>query len=448
VNASQYTGGLRHQRGFIFGWLLVAPVLVAVGVVVLVGDEPLSSEAQAWDAWLETRPQTSQAYDYLMGLDVLPPDDPALAGSRLLAAYEEAVAEAEDLYGAVEHPEWTVHERLPLPDTDQELFCSLLEPECQARLEASGARINAALETNRVLLERLDTFLVMDDYVSLASPTVYEPYPPIYYLLNAHGLGLLEIYQEARRGNPGAALERLMRRITRVRAHLATADHLVVKMALERMLHESLDHVVYLSGRHGLAVTPIAPLSTQERSLELSLLREYAGMALMYRDLDGNPALFGPYESVPQWWVRALYKPHMTINMAHEGFDYWYQRSLLPAVEFVATRDHERPEPKVRLWTKLTNYVGTVLVAIAGPSYEDYIARLHDLDTKIQLTNAVVGLHGEAAIASAAAVQSPYDGTSARYVVEVSALCLHGAASREPGGVCVPHVQAQLGIGS
>ncbi|AHI33044.1 hypothetical protein AU15_05480 [Marinobacter salarius] len=84
------------------------------------------------------------------------------------------------------------------------------------------------------------------------------------------------------------------------------------------LMSENLDVLSEILARHGYDLAPeVPPMTRAERDFTLAMAREFAMGYYMYQSLDRHPQFFDTSSDntwTPGWWVRAVFKPNMTIN--------------------------------------------------------------------------------------------------------------------------------------
>lgn len=357
--------------------------LVALGLAVLLAglwllDEPLDEQAQAW---LQGPPATAQslAYYQLLGLDAASGADPQQVGRARLQAHRQWRAEHSFSEPHVAAP---AAQPLVLPDD----LCRLGDAGCLQQLRSDRAALSALLAQHAELLQRYQHLLAQDDYRTLSQPSMDEPLANFIALERAGRLRALQALVLAEEGRSADALLLLQRDVQQLRGWLARADNLILKMLLVQVLAGSLDAMAVLHGA-GLLPQP-APqplLDAAERSLQAPMQREFALVGNGLLGLLDDPQTAAEM-GVLRWQTRWLYKPQMTVNDSLPGYSQTAAASRLDTGE-VAAALHATASHEPGLWRRLRNPLGTILSQIAGPDYNRYLARLHNLNAKLVLFN-------------------------------------------------------------
>jgi len=384
-------------------------------------DEPLTPQALAWLD--EPADADSSAYYQLLGLDAPAGEQPQAVGRRLLQAHRQWRSE----HGPYDLLVSADGARIELPG--QEL-CPLGEPACLRQLRGDRAALAELLARHGELLRRYEDLLALNDYRTLSQPSMDEPLANFTSLDRANRLRGARALALAVDGRGDEALALLQQDTRQLRAWLARADNLVLKMVLVNQLGRDLDGIAALH-REGLLPAPAAqaPLSEAERSLEAAMRREFALVGSGMLTLVDNPQTAAEL-GVFRWQLQWLYKPRMTVNDLLPDYLRVAARSRLEAAAFVRSLD--RPARRqLSTWRRMRNPVGAILGDVAMPDFGKYLARLHDLDAKLALFNALGRAVPEA--------DNPYrPGQRPWWSGERQAYCFDGPLKDEHGLRCLP----------
>lgn len=353
-------------------WIKVALAVLA-GVLLLAGlwlwDEPLQPQAQQWlrhDGSGESR-----AFLQLLGMAAPAGADVQEHGRQLLERhrrYELDEAMPESPPG------------LALPE-----LCRLGEGSCLERLQERPEQIGRWLEEHAELRQRYLELLPLSDYRSLTSPGPDEPFPAFMALERANRLLALEALQLASQGQAQQAMDLLTGNLAHLRRWLAQSDRLVMKMVLVSLISHDLESlaVLYQAGLIGRP-PPFAPLGAEELSMLAPLRHEFAAVAggLSAQHVDAADEM-----GKASWQMFWLFKPNMSVN------------DLLPryqaALQWPTVADESSAEPD--FWRRLRNPIGSILVSVASPDLTRYVARVHDLERKIELFNQLGSVRPQSA---------------------------------------------------
>ncbi|WP_252272440.1 hypothetical protein [Pseudomonas subflava] len=389
-------------------WIVLTILLLLVALVgLLLHDEPLDPQAQAW---LEPPAvgAESAAYYQLMGLDAGAGQDPQVVGRARLQAHRQwrTAHRFDDLLTAA------AVERIELP---REPLCMFGEPDCLPRLRGDRARLAELATRHGELLRRYEHLLALNDFRSLSQPSMDEPLANAVALDHANRLRAVQALALAEDGRGAEALALLQWDVHLLRQWLARADTVILKMLLVRQLGSHLDALAALY-RTGLVPRPETQpaLSEAEHSLEVAMQREFALVGGGMLTMTDNPQMAAALKGL----LHLMYKPHMTVNDMLPDYRQIAARSHLDAPTFAHTLERSmRDTPS--LWRRARNPVGGILGGIAMPDFNPYLARLHDLDAKLGLFNALGQTVPEA--------DSPYrPGHQARWNNMRQAYCFSG----------------------
>lgn len=398
--------------------------LVGLGVLAWswLQDEPLDTRAQAW---LEPPAESAEsaAYFQLLGLDAPAGQEPQAVGRQRVQAHRQWRTQ----HDLSEPMAAVASERIELPGAE---LCMLGEGDCVQRLREERAVLAELLVRHGELLRRYETLLALQDYRSLSQPSMDEPLANFTTLDRANRLRAAQALALALDGRGDEALALLQQDVRLLRGWLARADQLILKMILVRQLGKDLDAIAALH-RAGLVPSPAAQpaLSAAERSLESAMQREFALVGIGLLTLVGNPQLAAEVQ-VSRWKLHLMYKPHMTVNDMFPDYQRVAAHSRLDTAAFVRTLTSP-PRRAPSLWSRVRNPVGTILGSVAMPDFSKYLARLHDLDAKLALFNALGQSVPEA--------DNPYrPGQPASWNAQRQAYCFTGPLPDEQGVRCLP----------
>ncbi|PSL10970.1 hypothetical protein CLV44_12450 [Marinobacterium halophilum] len=381
--------------------LIVLVILISsvTSIIIQQQDDDLLPEVTAMLITAEP-PESSRAYTYLMGIHSAAGQSPAATGHRLLAQIRE-----QEQSAAPSSVSTTLNDELALPEGP--LFCPFKQTGCLESLFANEAALAAAVQEHGELLQRWQTFLSIDDYAVLTRPRLSEPFPHYQYLLKASRLAILQSIRNAVTGTPDTALQQLAYTTAQLRRLLAQESHLVGKMVAVQLLSDQIDATNALISRFELQpARQVSPLTAAEKSLAKAMARELAGAAFLYQQMDGRPDLLSQTSDIPVWFVHFLFKPGISTNALLPIYQDFVISSELSPAEFVAHIEQSSvPQPQQH-WIR--NPVGTILNNIALPNMREYAARMHDLELKFRLFNALNSLNNNTQNAATKRFQNPY----------------------------------------
>jgi hypothetical protein len=409
---------MKKWQRILLGTLLV----LGAGAWLWWQDEALNPQARAW---LEepAAPAESSAYYQLLGLDAPAGQEPQAVGRQLVQAHRQWRAEhgPYDLLASA-----AADQRIELPGKE---LCALGEPDCLQQLREDRAALAELLARHGELLLRYENLLALNDYRTLSQPSMDEPLANFTTLDRANRLRGAQALALAADGRGEEALALLQQDVRQLRAWLARADNLILKMMMVSLLGRDLDSIAALH-RDGLVPAPAAQpaLSEAERSLQAPMQREFAlvGSGLLTLVDDPQTAtelgVFG-------WQLQWLYKPQMTVNDLLPDYQRVAARSRLDTAAFAGTLGG-RAREELSIWRRLRNPVGAILGDVAMPDFNKYLARLHDLDAKLALFNSLGQKLPEA--------DNPYGpGQRASWNKKRQAYCFSGPLKDEQGLRCL-----------
>ena len=115
----------------------------------------------------------------------------------------------------------------------------------------------------------------------------------------------------------------------------------------------------------------------------------------MYQSLDRHPQFFDTSSDntwTPGWWVRAVFKPNMTINSVLPAYLQAIELSQLTPKDY-REQVNEAAEIEVKAsW--LRNPTGTILARAGGPAFQNYVTEAFNIHGKLSLLNQVIAFKG------------------------------------------------------
>jgi hypothetical protein len=365
--------------------LLATFLFILLTVTLLQIDDDLDPKAQSMYAQaMESK--ESKAYLYLLGMQAAIDEQPEAVGKAIMASIRKAekkVIANPHLNQEYEFVDAPNEKRLPLfvLGTCEGDNCEYVD-----KLFSYPFDLETVTVEQSVLLKRYKKFIAMRDYHTLALPLVESPFPHFQYVMAGNTLVSLEAIKKAKNGNIKGAKKILLDDISSMRVQLQQADMIVAKMIYTSGISRTLDVLSMLIQKYdSRAETNIPALSIEERSLVKAMNYEYAVAHNMFKSLDKAPNLLSKDGQLPEWMVRALFKPNMTLNATFPVLRQAGQDSLLSSKAFAQKVANNQPIIKTK--SNIRNYAGTVLGKIEGPNYNQYISRLFNLDAKIHLFN-------------------------------------------------------------
>lgn len=369
-------------------------------------DEKPTPAAEHWFAPIARDvPDAENAWLYMLGLHAAKEDNPIAFGRQRLDAYEARIARP----GPRQEPDATekalFEDALPFVQKDAQgkgfVFCDADKEDCLAWGAVNAERLRDLERSNAVLMQRYETLLGMSRIKDMSTPSVDEPLPDttreaaLYRNLIWRDLG-----DAATRP---AALRRIARAVEFAQYADASGTSLQMKMLGERtreLYMRVLDTLVDHAGATGIDalrdtidVVLRAPAPAQ-REWEPTLHRE----ALRLNTALAESVFPGPIDAwryctkacFSNWVIAQLYVPQASRNTAaqlwdarlalHDG-DPRDMAALSAAVSQIIDATMPLASSARETARRMSyNMSGKTLVAIATPSYDDYLTFQHDVE--------------------------------------------------------------------
>lgn len=368
--------------------ILIMLLLVICGLVSLQFDDSPNSEVTDYVSLIENRMLNgSQAYLFLSGIAAIEGENILSRGEELLARYNDPTNKSLAM-GSVDEKK-DENNKLSIADKNNGLYCKLWEAECLGDIVGGSSEWEDEIQNFSVIAERYERFISYSEYTTITKPDATEQYPEYKYLSYGNRIRILSALSLAESGRAEDAIEMLRNDNRYLRKHLELADNLIHKMIFVILLANNLDVVVYMHSAHNMReISEIPYLSSSEINMEYPFAREFVMVYNYFLELDRHPEFFRVGGKIPGWLVRSVFKPHMTMNDSVGNYTKLIKLANLSAKDFsvriLNTESNQKKERRFR------NYAGSILNEISMPEYSDYIARLHDLNCKISLTNYVL----------------------------------------------------------
>lgn len=378
----------------------------------------------------------SEAYLYLLGIVATEGEDPLTVGKQLFTLIQQA--EKNYTFGdeSFDYQGYPEDKKLALPQG--ELFCSGWDDGCWQSIFSNEYDIDQTLKTHALLLERYHVFLKMDDYRSLSRPILLETFPAFHYLLKANRLVILSSIKTKQTSI-------LINTIAALRQNLKRADNLIGKMIYSALISDNLDALFLIAHQEKSTLKDKIPsLLQSERDFGSAMPRE---LALSYdigagleKDTDFfSSANMGVNISTPSWMVKPLFKPNMSLNHVGDFHKKVIARSQLTPIEFASAvlDDDKRLRTKPSYLSYIRNPIGFILNDVASPSFDQYIAKLFDLNAKVAIFNQTT--NKVELPADLDYIQNPYyeTGGTAYYSKDGRSICLTGPLENDKNQRCL-----------
>lgn len=354
-------------------------LLISITVIIFLFtqiDDDLSAESRELVERIPTGGH-SEAYLFLTGIYVNTDENPVDVGRRQLE--DSRRLEADSSYTVVDYED---SKKLPLPEGDA--FCKSWEDSCLKTLFSSAIGIDKLLTRHELLVSRSNQFLEYKEYQTLASPTLAEVFPPFQYVAAAERLKVLRAISNYKNGSSEDAIKSLLMQVSQLRQSMALQDNLIGKLVFLMKISEVIDVASVILHKEGIKVEALSSLSQSEKSYYMIAAREFGILYYGFKDLYKN-AGFIELGEVPEWCVRILYKPNMTINALQPRYSKLESLAKLSPANFSKEIEGDNQRPIYS--STLRNYMGGIFVNIAEPNFVEYLARFSDLDVKIALFN-------------------------------------------------------------
>jgi len=397
--------------------LIILVIVITLGFLQI--DEDKSSTAKEWTTKLENdRASKSEAFIYLNGIMAAENEDVMEVGESRFSAYRKAEELANPYDDEIVFDDYPNDKMLPKPHEDNEIYCPLWESDCLGIIVKNSSKWESELNDHSVILARYRKFISFSEFTTLSRPSAIEVIPNYKYIGYGNKLALLENLLLAERGSPRDAIASLSDDIYKLRKQLAVADNLIHKLVFVNLIANNLDVIAYIGNKYeSYQQLNISYLTLDELSIAEPMIREFGMMNGLYTSLDGNPEIFEIGGNMPSWFVRAVFKPNMTINESIFLYERLIYMATLSQDIFPTFELPDAEEMKKDI--DYLNYVGSVLNSIAFPNYHEYIARLYDLNCKISLVRYVLS-------DKKTQLKNPYYPDSNSYEVSETEICFNG----------------------
>lgn len=368
---------------------------------------------------------TSEAYLYLLGIDTSADKNPSKVGKQLFASIRKKESLAANDIKILDTADKS---KLPLPTGS--FFCSNQDDNCFDIIFSGNNNLAKTLLSNAILLERYQSFITMTDYQTLSKPAMSMITPAYQYLEKGNRLVILKAISIAQASTSTNAIDILLKNVSNLRGHLKNADDLIGKMLFTALISHNLDALSLLIHQQKIAFNyQMAPISLAERNLETVMAREFAMFYELFISLDKKPDFFsriGESNQIPApgWLVRTVFKPNNSINALYPSYKSTVKKSQLEPKAFADIAGNAKvfyPQSSY-----IRNITGTILLSLGNPDFEQYIARLFDLNAKIALFNQTA--EKTELPDKLGYIQNPYFemGNTAYYLNQGKSICLTG----------------------
>lgn len=410
------------MKKWFIGITVILIIFVVAGAVFLYQDDELSPGAQKWlsHKW----PETSKAYYFRLGFEVSPQDDPIAEGKKIFDSMKQAEEEYLKSFEQLNFSEYPKDNQIEIPEG--ELFCKFYDEGCLEKVFATPAsKLSDLVNNNQVLLKRFKQYLQLNDYSTLTTPLIIEYIAPVKGLLAANRLSILDHIVQADTEGPEVVINNMLSEVTIIRSKMAKSDQLIHKIVTNVQIADYLQAIALLLDRYQLTLEePIPQLTQEERSLKLSMMREYIANHHLFRQMLVKP---DDDFQVPSWAMKFIFKKNISSNAAYIDFSHIASLSEQDAISFAKTYETQDFLPEKEY--SIRNVVGNILLDIASPDFRSYIARFHDLDCRIKLFNELANKDADI---KSSKIYSPYFEDKKIHAAKLSDdnknICLNGPA--------------------
>lgn len=351
--------------------------LVLLLVLVLQIDDDLSPKAQALVDRADWK-TPNNSYPYFLGIDAELTASSLDVGNEILAEIRELESTYSNVKSYDEFP--VLRDRTTLEFGEYEGFCSLRNDKNCVLTLFSDTDISLSSAKMLAVKDRYLSFLAMDDFRTLTRPHILEPFGAYTFFVKANRLVSLESIALAKSGEPELASDSLYALLQRQRTFLLQADSLIGRLIAYVLINETIEVLSLILAEYKLEGRAIDALSQEELSLNLVISREfiYARSAIEVAQYNDR------FNALPDWILRLVLKPNMTMNDALPNYLHAIELSESEQSRFVATL-----KPMLK-YSWFRNLVGSMLNKTSSPDFSDYIARGFDLNVKIALFNGTL----------------------------------------------------------
>lgn len=371
-------------------------LLVPVTLLALISlDDAPDSGIEGFLAWQDALP-VNASWRYAMGFEAPADRDPLALGRHRILAYEAALAADPDPDNGSPLVDPYEFEKYDIPD--HPLFCKLQEKGCLAALQSAGREGATLLRRHALLLERYRTWveLPVGRAESAIANAPQGPVLPTRALLRGNRLHSLAALQVARQGDARRALDMLYPHLARLRQYMVETDDLIGKVIGQMQAAETLQVIAVIGARTpGLRLAPVPPLTSRERELTRPFAREYRIVESELRYYQRHPETLMELGPVSGLLMPFYFKPQMTLNAVYRTLGESASASLQGPEAFARLAPTWTPPPLPDGF-RLRNRLGADWLDRRDYSYLSVLGRLHDLDARIALFNAVAQRPGAA----------------------------------------------------
>ncbi len=363
-------------------FIIVVICLSLLLVAALKIDDSLDPAVSELVSSLGGSSEESEGYFYLMGISAPEDKSPAVVGRQ---HYEKV----SDITQKEQFSNSTDMEGEVLSLLESELFCNFLSHGCFEKVFHSEENLQTLIDDHKVLTERWERYVALNDFETITSPSIFEVFPPYRYVTQANRVLIMESIKDFKESRAVIAQERVLTNLRHLRRQLVLQDNLIGKLTITQLISEHLDVLFLIAkGDEKPPLPKLKPLTNTEKSLRKAILREFAMAIETFRGIGNNPELWKEEKSLPSWMGQYIFKPNMSINAVFPIYQQAVEYTELTPLAFekaISTgSDIELKSSLIR------NFVGTEFIQIANINLDNYIGELNDLSVKIMLFNTLV----------------------------------------------------------
>jgi hypothetical protein len=396
-------------------WALGVCVFVVVSILAINAfDEKPNEASQKLAASSGSAiPDSDNAYLALIGFDAPVGTEPIAEGRRLVAEHDMATAADPWGLAASTSPNvGTVASRKPgqlrFEGRERMGFCDPLRGDVQGQAPVKRPELNSLHAANQTLVDRYIAVQKLNGFAVVAQPSVLEPVPVAEWSPTQQLL-LCESVVEVLTQSGVETLSFVDDDLRFWRRVLAGDGNLISEMIATAFLARDLRVVSAIIATPTFPVEVhatefremLTPMNSPGSGMSRALAREYALQAALLRGLPNWPEPVPPLDETWEqsveralWSKRVagwLFKPQASLNLSAANFDALIVLADTEPGRFATDRMRLRASMKERGEVGLGhvyNPVGKILVGIAAPEYDDYIARVFDLAAYVHLVRA------------------------------------------------------------
>lgn len=388
-------GLMKLAAGLVILLLLVIGVFVGINIK----DQPPSAAAiefqQAWDNRAPV-PDNDNGYIYLLGFDVEEASDPIVVGLERIRWASEAIKDDSKENLNYPQPRHNLQQQLSTVMNESLEHCKQINLECIDVIEKKSAEIAAEQTSGQWLEKRYHTLITHPAWLELSVLDIRLPLPNYGDVIKAQRLVFMRAFAT---GDANAFKMLANQDLYFWRMMLANTDTLIGKMVAAAAIKNNFAWINFFLRKQDASTLDAAIpdlLNQPFTEAELSLYRSIAGEwvfgntgYLQLEELSDKPA--------ERFAAKLLLKKQDTSNRIADRLKRLLDQVDVPVHEFEsAWENREAPQTMVKRPAALHyvlnpyNPVGKILVEVASPAYDNYVARVKDLEVfRLGLLSAV-----------------------------------------------------------